>query len=68
MAYTSRVSSWLQLSHALLLLSKSDVHLLECYFVERAGHFQTFRLLILPQALPRGVVELSDLLPAVKSA
>lgn len=55
-------------SHCLLFLRQSYIHLHECVLVERAGHLQPFRLLILAQSLARRIVKLSELLAAVKAA
>ena len=54
--------------HRLLFVSQRDVHLLKRYPVERAGHLQPFRLLILAQTLARRIVKLADLLARVKPA
>src|SRR5690242_10580150 len=53
--------------HGLLLLRQRDVHLLKRDLVERAGHLEPFRLLILPQSIPRRIIKLAELFPAVKT-
>src|ERR1044072_2120775 len=53
--------------HCLLFLRKVDVHLLKRDLVERAGHLETFRLLILPQSIPRRIVKLAYLVTRVET-
>lgn len=53
--------------HTLLLISKRNVHLLQRDLVERASDLQTFRLLILPQSIPRRIIKLSELFSPVKA-
>ena len=54
--------------HRFLFFRQSDIHLLERDLVERAGHLQPFRLLILAQSLARRIVKLAELFTAVKAA
>lgn len=56
------------LLHRFLFVGQRDVHLLERDLVQRSGHFQTFRLLILAQALPRRIIQFSQLFSRVEAA
>src|SRR6185369_9478947 len=51
--------------HRLLFLRERDVHLLKRDLIERAGHLESFRLLILPQSFTRRIVKLAELFPGV---
>ena len=53
--------------HGTLLISQCDAHLLKRRFIERAGHLQTFRLLVLLQAGASGGVEFARLFAAIKT-
>src|SRR6185369_5454286 len=53
--------------HRLLFLREVDVHLLKRDLVERAGHLEPLRLLILPQSFSRRIIKLAELLSAVKA-
>src|SRR5215212_2115622 len=64
--FTIRVHPWCK-SHALLFFRQSDIHLLQRYFVKRTGYLQPFRLLILPQSIPRRIVKLADLFAPIKT-
>ena len=60
--------SCLSCLHGFLLIGQRYVHLLQRDLVERAGDLQTFRLLILPQSIPRRIIKLPDLLSRVKAS
>src|ERR1041385_3089767 len=53
--------------HRLLFLSERDVHLLKRDLVERAGHLEPFRLLILQQSFTRRIIKLAELFTSVKA-
>src|SRR6185369_9394051 len=53
--------------HRLLFLRERDVHLLKRDLVERAGHLEPLRLLILPQSFTRRIIKLAELLASVKA-
>ena len=55
-------------SHSFLFVSERDVHLFQRDLVERAGHFQSLRLLVLTQALACRIVEFPELFAGVEAA
>src|SRR5215212_2131032 len=53
--------------HPLLFLRECNVHLLKGDLVERARHLEPFRLLILPQSVPRRIIKLAELFSRIKA-
>ena len=54
--------------HRALFICKRDAHLFERDFIQRAGNFQSFRLLILLQTGTRSCIKFAALLAAVETS